>query len=282
MAALDRTGQGNFDTRLPETAPPSSPASPRPSTAWPASLDQAVAENVRLTQQQAVARTITERLEADRRAIARELHDELGQSITAVAALAGAIVQRSTDNPAVSQSAEVIRDVASRMQGDVRALLTRLRPPTAGSRETLDDAVRSYLAAWRPATRTSSCPPSSSPAPIRCPTTSPWPPCASCRSRAPTSSATPWPAASGCACCARNPLTIEVSDNGRGILPATGQAGFGLTGMRERVAAVAGSSTSAAPRRRHASAPACPCPRWPLPPRRPARSPGAALSRHSH
>lgn len=65
------------------------------------------------------------------RAIARELHDELGQSITAVAALAGAIVQRCTDNPAVSKSAEVIRDVASRMHDDVRALLTRLRPPTA-------------------------------------------------------------------------------------------------------------------------------------------------------
>ena len=37
--------------------------------------------------------------EADRLAIARDLHDELGQSITAVAALAGAIVQRSTDTP---------------------------------------------------------------------------------------------------------------------------------------------------------------------------------------
>ncbi len=42
-------------------------------------------------------------------------------------------------------------------------------------------------------------------------------------------------------------LTIEVSDNGRGILPAPGQAGFGLAGMRERVSALAGSLEISSP-----------------------------------
>ncbi|WP_298625412.1 ATP-binding protein [uncultured Zoogloea sp.] len=249
MAALDHAGQGRFDTRLPETGPAELARLAQAFNGMAGQLDHAVSENVRLTQQQAVARTVTERLEADRRAIARELHDELGQSITAVAALAGAIVQRCTDNPAVSKSAEVIRDVASRMHDDVRALLTRLRPPTAGSNEeTLADAVGSYLAAWQ--------------------------------SRHPDIElsselfAGPYPlpdditltalrvVQESCTNIVRHAqarrvrvrllreetgLVVEVSDDGRGIEPATGQAGFGLTGMRERVAAVDGQLDIASP-----------------------------------
>ena len=36
-------------------------------------------------------------------------------------------------------------------------------------------------------------------------------------------------------------LTVEIADNGRGIQPAAGQPGFGLTGMRERIDALGGS-----------------------------------------
>ena len=148
MAALDRTGQGKFDTRLPEHGPAELARLAHAFNGMAAQLDRAVADNVRLNQEQAVARAITQRLEADRCAIARELHDELGQSITAVAALAGAILQRSASSPKISHSAEVIREVASRMHDDVRALLTRLRPPLHDQRQTLDDAIRGYLAAW--------------------------------------------------------------------------------------------------------------------------------------
>ena len=42
-------------------------------------------------------------------------------------------------------------------------------------------------------------------------------------------------------------LTIEISDNGRGILPAPGQAGFGLAGMRERVIGLAGDLDISSP-----------------------------------
>ena len=35
-------------------------------------------------------------------------------------------------------------------------------------------------------------------------------------------------------------LVVEVGDNGRGLQPVSGQSGYGLTGMRERVAAVRG------------------------------------------
>lgn len=242
MAALDRTGQGRFDTRLPETGPAELVRLAQAFNGMAGRLDLAVAENVRLTQEQALARTVTERLEADRQAIARELHDELGQSITAVGALAGAIIQRCPDNPAVGQSAGVIRDVAARMHDDVRALLTRLRPPSAPvGGQTLADAVASYLDAWQSRhpdiELTTELFAGPCPLPDDITLTALRVVQESCTNVIRHAEATR----------ARvrllrddAGLVVEISDNGRGLSPAPGQAGFGLTGMRERVAAVGG------------------------------------------
>ncbi|WP_398308983.1 HAMP domain-containing protein [Zoogloea sp.] len=248
MAALDRTGQGNFDTRLPTDGPAELARLGHAFNGMAQRLNEAVVENVRLTHEQAVARAITERLEADRLAIARDLHDELGQSITAVAALAGAIVQRSADTPQIHQSAEVIRDVASRMQGDVRALLTRLRPPGSSPRETLDDAVRSYLTSWsrHHADIELSTELFAGPQPLpdditlatlRIVQES----CTNIVRHAMASRARVRLLREGAT------LTIDISDNGRGILPAPGQPGFGLSGMRERVVGLSGSLDISSP-----------------------------------
>lgn len=248
MIALDRTGQGRFDTRLPTDGPAELARLGHAFNGMARRLNEAVSENVRLTHEQAVARAITERLEADRLAIARDLHDELGQSITAVAALAGAIVQRSTDTPQIRQSAEVIRDVASRMQGDVRALLSRLRPPGAGPRETLDDAVRSYLASWSERhtdielstelfAGPHPLPDEVTLATLRIVQES----CTNIVRHALASRARVRLLREG------GTLTVEISDNGRGILPAPGQPGFGLAGMRERVVGLAGSLDVSSP-----------------------------------
>ncbi|MDY0038059.1 MAG: histidine kinase [Zoogloea oleivorans] len=241
MTALDRTGQGNFDTRLPVDGPPELAHLAEAFNSMALRLDQAVAENVRLSHEQAVARAVTERLEADRTAIARDLHDELGQSITAVAALAGAIVQRTEHTPDIRQSAEVIRDVASRMQGDVRALLTRLRPPRSGPQETLDDAVRTYLSAWSQRHNdielTTELFAGPSPLPDEVTLTALRVVQESCTNivrHALASKARIRLLRDG------NCLTVEISDNGRGIMPAPGQSGFGLAGMRERVAELKG------------------------------------------
>ena len=267
MAALDRTGKGDFDTRLPTDGPTELAHLGQAFNAMARRLNEAVAENVRLAHEQVVARAITERLEADRLAIARDLHDELGQSITAVAALASAIVQRSADAPQIRHSAEVIRDVASRMQGDVRTLLTRLRPPGNGPRETLDDALRSYLSTWNRhhADIELSTELFAGPRPLPDELT-----LASLRI-----------VQESCTNIVRHAqasqvrvrllreadsLTIEVSDNGRGILPAPGQAGFGLAGMRERIVALAGSLDISSPPGGGTRIRAClPLPAAPLP-----------------
>jgi two-component system sensor histidine kinase UhpB len=195
-----------------------------------------------------VAQAITERLEADRLAIARDLHDELGQSITAVAALAGAIVQRSADTPQIHHSAEVIRDVASRMHGDVRALLTRLRPPwqqPAGNPRRCGAQLPRQLDPPHADIELSTelfagpqpLPDDITLATLRIVQES----CTNIVRHAMASRARVRLLREGAT------LTIEISDNGRGILPAPGQPGFGLSGMRERVVGLAGSLDISSP-----------------------------------
>ena len=84
-------------------------------------------DNVRLKSEREVACLVQARLEDERRAIARELHDTLAQCITGVRALAGAIAQRTSDQPALQQPAQTIVAVTGEMQDGVKAILYRLR-----------------------------------------------------------------------------------------------------------------------------------------------------------
>ena len=135
MAALDRTGRGRFDTRLPVF---SVPELGRLSSAFNGMADR-VAE--------AVNETV--RLEAERRSIARELHDELAQGITAVRALAGAIAQRSSEQPALYGHAQSIVAVTGQMQDGVRNILQHLRPRAEVETVDVDDLLRRYLEVWQ-------------------------------------------------------------------------------------------------------------------------------------
>ncbi|PKO31588.1 MAG: histidine kinase [Betaproteobacteria bacterium HGW-Betaproteobacteria-7] len=146
MQALDRTGRGRFDTRLPVFA---TAELARLSSAFNGMSDRlqvAVDDNVRLETEHELAHRMQARLEDERRQIARELHDELAQGITAVRALAGAIVQRTADQPALFSPAQSIVAVTGEMQDGVKAILHRLRPlPGAGFGGVLEQR----LAAWR-------------------------------------------------------------------------------------------------------------------------------------
>jgi len=108
MQALDRTGRGRFDTRLPQFASPELGRLARAFNGMADRLKAAVDDNVRLETAREVAEQMRTRLEEERRAeresIARELHDELAQGVTAVRALAGAIVQRTTERRAADRA----------------------------------------------------------------------------------------------------------------------------------------------------------------------------------
>jgi len=67
--------------------------------------------------------------EDERRRLAQELHDELGQSISAIKALAVSISQRSGPEPsAVATSAGTIVDVSTEIYDQVRRMMAHLRP----------------------------------------------------------------------------------------------------------------------------------------------------------
>ena len=146
MHGLDRLGHGRFDTRLPQFATPELARLARAFNGMADRLHAAIVDNVRLETEREVAEQLQGRLQAERRDIARELHDELAQGITAVRALAGAIVQRSSEQPAVQGPAQSIVAVTGEMQDGVRQILQRLRPPPGGE---LGMQVERLLAGWQ-------------------------------------------------------------------------------------------------------------------------------------
>jgi two-component system sensor histidine kinase UhpB len=87
---------------------------------------------------------IEQRLEEERRLIAHELHDEFGQSVTAIRSLAQAIVGQSSQPP-MQEAARLISDEAARLYDAMHGLIPRLAPaaPDAVSlSEALEGLVR--------------------------------------------------------------------------------------------------------------------------------------------
>ncbi|CAN5424657.1 histidine kinase [soil metagenome] len=75
--------------------------------------------------------TLTKRLfqvqEEERRALARDLHDEFGQCLTATAALAASIEAGATNRPDLADDARAIARVTAQMMTTLRGALARLR-----------------------------------------------------------------------------------------------------------------------------------------------------------
>ncbi|HAF54455.1 MAG TPA: histidine kinase [Thauera sp.] len=146
--ALERGAAGQFDQRLPEYATRELARLAHSYNRLADSLDESLAANARLEQDQALARALQLRLEQERRAIARELHDELGQGITAVRSIAGAIIQRTTGQPGINGSAQAILAMTTQMQDGVHTILQRLRKGSTDNRVRVEEAVESYCALW--------------------------------------------------------------------------------------------------------------------------------------
>jgi PAS domain S-box-containing protein len=88
--------------------------------------------------------------EAERRHLARELHDELGQWLTAIQAEAGAICSSSgaEREPGVYASAQTIGNSADNIHKVVRRILHRLRPALL-DQLGLTDSLNELAAQWR-------------------------------------------------------------------------------------------------------------------------------------
>lgn len=108
-----------------------------------------------LAQAQAVRRNLSLKLltlqEDERARIARELHDEFGQVLTAMRADAAWLLRRTANDADLQVVVSDIAAHCARIQGDVRELLRELRPQefdhgdeTVPLRRLLDDLVQSW------------------------------------------------------------------------------------------------------------------------------------------
>ncbi|GAB2180472.1 histidine kinase [Denitratisoma sp. agr-D3] len=147
MTALDKTGQGEFATRLPLYPVRELHHLACSFNAMNDRLDAAIRDNVRLQSEQAVAGAINRHLEEERKAIARELHDELAQGVTAVRALAGAIAHKGRNDSTLHGAAQSILAVAGEMQQGVTQILRRLRPTLRDG--GLERALEQHLYLWQ-------------------------------------------------------------------------------------------------------------------------------------
>ncbi len=103
-----------------------------------ASRDEATALTLRLFQVQ----------EDERRGLARDLHDEFGQCLTATASLAEAIEMGAMeDRPDLAGDARAIGDIAGRMMTTLRSALARLQPPDLDE-IGFEGSLRGLVADW--------------------------------------------------------------------------------------------------------------------------------------
>lgn len=154
VRGLEDMQAGAYHTRLPSfsgaEAGSIARAFNRSAQAIEDSLDarrDAVEARLRLEQSRELAGAVQGRVEEERRQIARELHDETGQGITAIRSLAQALIRRGGDEP-TREIAQLIADTAGRLYEAVHALVARVRPPGVDALD-LAAAVDDAVAEWR-------------------------------------------------------------------------------------------------------------------------------------
>lgn len=239
LEALTQLEQGNLATRLPEIELPELSRVGREFNRMMDTLQASVTRNRQLAQQ------LLQVQEEERRALAHELHDELGQYLTAIHADATAIANLTRDGPPrAGEGANAIVDSVREVMRMVRGMLQRLHPETLESLG-LEEAVRELMDGWRgrnpdaecrleiagPIGRVDDAAAIAAYRVVQEALTN-----ATRHSQARRVTVGLERHAGG----AGDVLAVKVADDGRG-LPTEVQRGFGLLGMRERVEALGGS-----------------------------------------
>ncbi len=182
--------------------------------------------------------------ESVRRDIARELHDEIGQNITAIRMQAG-LLKRLEKTPAVINSANMIESVSLNIYDTTKRLLTRLRPKAlddVGLKEAIEQLV------WDLDCRASGIEVTirwHAPTNIECALSDAMLVTVYRICQEALNNVIKYADASQVVMelTVEDTVCLTISDNGVGFDPSTAAGGFGLLGMSERVEALGGAFT---------------------------------------
>jgi two-component system, NarL family, sensor histidine kinase UhpB len=143
--ALGELEAGRLDARLPALPGREAGAIGAAFNRMAQSVRQQLEAEHELSDRRDLARWVDHHIEQERRAIARELHDEFGQSVTAIKSLALAVAQRSAGRDDESQrAATLIAGESTRLYDAMHGLIPRLAP-TLLDRFGLVDALRDLV-----------------------------------------------------------------------------------------------------------------------------------------
>lgn len=156
VQGLGQMQAGAYHTRLPQLAGVEAGAIARAFNRTAAAIEdsldarrEAVEATLRLNQSRELANAVQSRVEEERRQIAQELHDETGQSITAIKSLALALTRRIEGvDVHAREIAQLIADTAGTLYAATHDLIPRLRPPALDDLD-LAGAIEDRVVGWR-------------------------------------------------------------------------------------------------------------------------------------
>ena len=155
VEGLRQIGGGDYSTRLPPLSGEARPIGEAFNRMAQVVQDSVEARRVaaeaeaNLAQSRELTHMIQTRIEQERAAIARELHDELGQQVTAIKSAGVSITQRVRgQDPALEQAARLVVDTAGQIYGVVHQIIARMRPLPL-DHVGLAEALNDLLDDWR-------------------------------------------------------------------------------------------------------------------------------------
>jgi len=155
-AALRTVGQGDYSVRLPELPGGEARVVGNSFNNMVDNLESSIAAReaealarAELQKNRELTKTLQERIELEHHSLARELHDELGQHVTAIKSMAVSVSRRvSANQPDLAQTTDLIADSADRIHAAIRQMLTQLRPASL-DQFGLNDAISDLVSDWR-------------------------------------------------------------------------------------------------------------------------------------
>lgn len=150
VQGLARAERGDLSVRLPDYGLPELHAIGVGFNRMIAELQRGVTAERDLAENRQLTQLIQRHLEDERRVLARELHDEVGQYLTAIQTIAKATANRSENSdPQTHESSKAIGASAAAIYDAMHRIIRRLRPIALegmGLADTLGDAVNEWRA----------------------------------------------------------------------------------------------------------------------------------------